>query len=62
MDRNCFWLPDAQFATITPRLLRNRRGKPRIDDRRVISGIVHVLKPASAGSCSGRLRATQDAV
>ncbi len=44
MDRDCFWLTDAQFAKIAPHLPTNTRGKARVDDRRVISGIVHVLK------------------
>jgi len=44
MDRNCFWLTDAQFAKIAPHLPDDTRGKARVDDRRVISGIVHVLK------------------
>ena len=44
MDRNCSWLTDAQFAKIAPHLPTGTRGKPRVDDRRVISGIVHVLK------------------
>ncbi len=39
-----FWLTDEQFARITPHLPTNTRGKERVDDRRVISGIVHVLK------------------
>ena len=39
-----FWLTDEQFATIAPHLPSNTRGKPRVDDRRVISGIIHVLK------------------
>src|SRR3954468_21492815 len=38
-----FWLSDEQFARIAPLLPTNTRGKPRVDDRRVISGIVHVL-------------------
>jgi transposase len=44
MNRDCFWLTDEQFAKIEPHLPSNTRGKPRVDDRRVISGIVHVLK------------------
>jgi transposase len=44
MDRDRFWLTDAQFAKIAPHLPTNTRGKPRVDDRRVISGIIHVLK------------------
>ena len=42
-----FWLTDEQFAKIAPHLPTNTRGKPRVDDRRVISGIVHVLKSGS---------------
>src|SRR5215203_7490751 len=44
MNRDHFWLTDKQFARIAPHLPTNTRGKPRVDDRRVISGIVHVLK------------------
>ena len=39
-----FWLSDAQWAAIDPLLPKNRPGARRVDDRRVISGIVHVLK------------------
>ncbi|AMB45266.1 transposase [Methylobacterium sp. AMS5] len=39
-----FWLTDAQFAKIEPHLPTDARGKDRVDDRRVISGIIHVLK------------------
>jgi transposase len=39
-----FWLTDAQFAKIEPHLPTDTRGKERVDDRRVISGIIHVLK------------------
>jgi len=35
-----FWLNDVQWAAIEP-LLPDLGGKPRVDDRRVISGIVH---------------------
>jgi transposase len=44
MNRDYFWLTDEQFARIEPHLPRDTRGKARVDDRRVISGIVHVLK------------------
>lgn len=44
MNRDRFWLTDAQFARIEPHLPTDTRGKPRVDARRVISGIVHVLK------------------
>ena len=39
-----FWLTDEQFARIAPHLPTDTRGKERVDDRRVISDIVHVLK------------------
>jgi transposase len=39
-----FWLTDEQFAKIAPHLPTDTRGKPRADDRRVISGIIQVLK------------------
>ncbi len=39
-----FWLSDAAWAAIEPHLPRNQPGARRVDDRRVISGILHVLK------------------
>jgi transposase len=39
-----FWFDDEQWAKIDPFLPKNRPGAKRVDDRRVISGIVHVLK------------------
>ena len=39
-----FWLSEAQFARLEPLLPSDTRGVPRVDDRRVISGIVQVLK------------------
>ena len=44
MSANLFWLTEEQFAKIVPFLPRDTRGKERVDDRRIISGIVHVLK------------------
>jgi len=44
MIRDYFWLNDDQFSRLEPLLPTDTRGKPRVDDRRVISGIVHVLK------------------
>ena len=38
------WLTEQQFSKIEPHLPADTRGKARVDDRRVISGIVHVLK------------------
>jgi len=36
-----FWLNDMQWAAIEPHLPMVHTGSPRVDDRRVISGIVH---------------------
>jgi len=44
MRRNLFWLSDEQWVRIEPHLPTDVRGVERLDDRRVISGIVHVLK------------------
>ncbi len=38
-----FWLTQAQFARLEPLLPTDTRGVPRVDDCRVISGIVFVL-------------------
>jgi transposase len=43
-----FWFSDAQWARIEPLLPTDVRGMKRVDDRRVLSGIVHALK------CGGR--------
>jgi transposase len=39
-----FWLTKAQFSRLEPFLPTDTRGVRRVDDRRVISGIIHVLK------------------
>ena len=39
-----FWLTDKQFARLQPLLPNKPRGVPRVDDRRVISGIIHVIR------------------
>ena len=44
MSSSHFWLSQEQFDKIKPYLPTDTRGKPRVDDRRVISGIIHVLK------------------
>src|SRR5215218_2510693 len=42
--RDLFWLSDEAWAALEPHLPHNQPGKPRVDDRRVISGILHILK------------------
>src|ERR1019366_929020 len=44
MSRGLFWLSDEQWAAIEPFMPRNQPGARRKDDRRIISGIFHVLK------------------
>ena len=44
MNRDLFWLNEAQFSRIVPHLPSDTRGVARVDDLRVISGIIHVLK------------------
>ena len=44
MRTNLFWLSDEQWGRIEAHLPTDVRGVERADDRRVISGIVHVLK------------------
>ena len=44
MSDHHFWLSDEQFARMQPLLPNKPRGVPRVDDRRVISGIVHVIR------------------
>ncbi len=44
MRKKLFWLSDEQWRRIEPRLPTDVRGVERADDRRVISGIVHILK------------------
>jgi transposase len=39
-----FWLNDEQWAAIEPLLPPHQSGAHRKDDRRIISGIIHVLK------------------
>ena len=44
VNHDFFWLTDVQFSKIEPHLPTDTRGKSRVSDRRVIYGIVHVLK------------------
>jgi len=44
MSKHFFWLTRDQFAKIEPHLPTDTRGVAPVDDRRVISGIIHVLK------------------
>ncbi len=39
-----FWLSAAPCARLRPLLPTKVRGVPRVDDRRVISGLLHVIR------------------
>ena len=39
-----FWFSDEQWAVIEPFMPTNQPGAHRVDDRRIVSGIVHVLR------------------
>lgn len=45
MSDGQFWLTVVPSGRLEPHLPRNTRGKPRVDDRRVISGIVPHGRP-----------------
>ena len=42
--RKMFWLSDEAWSVIEPLLPSNQPGARRVDDRRIVSGIVHVLQ------------------
>jgi transposase len=44
MCKQLYWLSEAEWKRLEPLLPRGRRGAHRVDDRRVISGIVHMLR------------------
>ena len=47
-----FWFSDEQWSRIEPLLPCDTRGIPRVDDRRVLSGIVHALNSGGRwGDC-----------
>lgn len=47
-----FWFSDVQWSRIAPLLPTDTRGMPRVDDRRVLSGIVHALQSGGRwGDC-----------
>src|SRR5215475_9798634 len=45
-----YWLSDAEWSKIEPLMPRGRRGAHRVDDRRVISGIMHCFVRAHGGA------------
>lgn len=49
---NLYWLSDAQMARLKP-FFPKSHGKPRVDDRRVLSGIIFINRNgiAKLGDC-----------
>jgi Putative transposase of IS4/5 family (DUF4096) len=61
MRKQLYWLSDEEWQRIEPLLPRGRRGARRVDDRRVISGIVHMLRSGGAlAGQSARIRPLYD--
>jgi len=50
MRCNLSWLSDEQWRRIEPDLPKDVCGNARVDDRRVVSGILHALK-SGCGWC-----------
>ena len=44
MKQQLYWLSVREWMRIEPLLPRGRRGAHRVDDRRVISGVMHMLR------------------
>ena len=44
MKQRLYWLSIQEWQQIEPLLPRGRRGAHRVDDRRVISGVMHMLR------------------
>ena len=58
MSDHHFWLSEAQFGRLEPLLPNKPRGVPRVDDRRVISGIFAALASESASTDTTMIDAT----
>src|ERR1700751_2212960 len=44
MRKQLYWRSDAEWKRIEALMPRGRRGAHRVDDRRIISGIMHMLR------------------
>jgi transposase len=61
MGKHLYWLSDREWSKIEPLLPRGRRGARRVDDRRVISGIIHMLRTGARWrDCPPALRPLHD--
>ena len=48
MRKGLFWLNNKQWTQIRPHLPTNQTGPARDDDRRIISGIIHMYLPETS--------------
>ncbi len=55
MKRQLYWLNDEEWKRLQPLLPRGRRGAHRVDDRRVISGILHMLRTGALARRAARI-------
>jgi len=60
MRNQPYWLSDAEWRRLEPLLPRGRRGPHRVDDRRMISGILHMLRSGAVAGLSAGIRAVHD--
>jgi len=60
MNRDQFWITDTQFLKIAPHLPTDTRGKPRVDDLRVIRSCVEIWR--SLDRRAARLRTEEYAL
>ena len=61
MRKQLYWLSDVEWKRLEPLLPRGRRGAHRVDDRRIISGIMHILRSGGAlARLPARIRALHD--
>ena len=56
MSKSLFWLSDEAWAAIEPHLPHGKPGKPRVDDRTVISGICRPKDRMPVAGCAACLR------
>ena len=60
--RDLYWLTDEQMAKLAP-FFPKSHGKPRVDDKRVLSGIIFINRNGLRWrDAPGSLRASQDAL
>lgn len=54
-----FWLSDSQMSRLKP-FFPKSHGKPRVDDKRVLSGIIYQSQWLALAGCPVRIRPRKD--